>query len=303
MADFDGRVIAITGAGRGLGREHALLLGGMGARLVINDLGATTKGDGLDASPAEDVAAAVRDLGGQAIVNGDDVSSWAGGQRLVDDAIAAFGQLDGLVNNAGILRDAMLVNLSEDDWDRSIAVNLKGHVAPARAAAAHWRDRAKRREQVAASIVNTASESGAFGNVGQSNYNAAKSGVVSLTETWAKELIRYGARVNAMLPRARTRLTEGTFGTGGMQANDGEFDAWHPGNVSPLVAYLLTLECELNGHVFVTGGGLVQRVKGWSLDNEWKLKQPERWTVNGLAAAIGERGAPSNADRNTGFIR
>ena len=303
MVDLDGKVVAVSGAGRGLGREHALLLGSLGARVLVNDLGGSSSGVGSGSEPAESVAAEIRDGGGEAAANGSDVSDWKGGAEFVGQAIDTWGRLDALVNNAGILRDSMLVSLTEEDWDLSIRVNLKGHVAPSRAAAAFWREQSKAGENVSAAIVNTASESGVFGNVGQSNYNAAKSGVASLTETWTKELGRYGVRVNAILPRARTRLTEGTFGADAMAAGETAFDAWHPGNVSPFVAYLISDRCSWSGHVCVVGGGLVQRVSGWSIDRDWKLTRDARWSVDALADAIDERGEPSNEGRHTGFIR
>jgi NAD(P)-dependent dehydrogenase (short-subunit alcohol dehydrogenase family) len=301
--DFDGKVIAVSGAGRGLGREHVLLLASHGARVVVNDLGGSSSGSGSDASPADEVVDEIVAAGGTAVANHDDVADWDGGARLVQLAIDSYGRLDGLVNNAGILRDATLVGLAETDWDASVRVNLKGHVAPSHAAARYWRERFKAGETVRAAIVNTSSESGVFGNAGQSNYNASKAGIASLTETWARELARYGVRSNAVLPRARTRLTEGSFGSEGVTVKEGSFDKWHPGNISPWVAYLLSDQNEITGQVFVVGGGLVQRVRGWSLDAEWKLRSEERWTMEGLMGAVEAAGVPTNADRDTGFIR
>jgi NAD(P)-dependent dehydrogenase (short-subunit alcohol dehydrogenase family) len=262
---LEGRVAIITGAGRGIGREHALAFAREGAKVVVNDLGGESDGTGSDRTAAEEVAAEIRALGGEAVVNGDDVADWAGARRLVTQAIDAFGDLHVLVNNAGILRDRTVINMSEDEWDSVIRVHLKGHFAPTHFAASYWRDEAKAGRQQDRSIVNTSSESGVFANAGQSNYAAAKSGIASMTQVCAKELGRYGARANAILPRARTRLTEDLLGERG-QPKPGRFDAWDPANVSPFVATLATADCPLSGEVFLVGGGQVQRVRSWELD-------------------------------------
>ena len=204
---FEGRVTIVTGAGRGLGREHALLLASEGAAVVVNDLGGGTDGSGSDAGPAGSVVEEIVAAGGSAVANTDDVSDWEGARRLVQQAVDQFGRLDVLINNAGILRDRMLVNLSEDEWDVVMRVNAKGHAAPLRHAAAYWREQAKEHGSVSAAVVNTSSPSGLFANVGQSNYGAAKMAVAGLTMIAAKELGRYGVRVNTIAPAARTRLT------------------------------------------------------------------------------------------------
>jgi NAD(P)-dependent dehydrogenase (short-subunit alcohol dehydrogenase family) len=218
---------------------------------------------------------------------------------LVKTAVAQFGDLHVLVNNAGILRDRTLANMTDDEWDVSVAVNLRGHFAPARAAARWWRDQAKSGATVTASMINTSSESGVFANAGQSNYAAAKAGVAALTEVWHKELGRYGVRVNAILPRARTRLTASEHN----QPRDGRFDRWDPANIAPFVAYLATSACEISGQVFLVGGGLVQRAAPWSLDPAWRLESKERWTVAELADAVADVGLPANGERDTGLIR
>jgi NAD(P)-dependent dehydrogenase (short-subunit alcohol dehydrogenase family) len=294
-----GRVAIVTGAGRGIGREHAMLFAALGAGVVVNDLGGQQNGEGVSVAPASEVAAAITDAGGEAVAVTSDVSTSDGAEELVESAISAFGRLDVLVNNAGILRDRVIVNLDDADWDRSIQVNLRGHFMPLRAAARHWRHRSKSGETVAASVINTSSESGVFANAGQANYAAAKSAVATLTEVAGKELVSYGVRTNAILPRARTRLTERIA----PQPRADRFDRWDPANVSPFVAYLATVSCPLNGQLFVVGGGLVQRVMPWSLDPDWKLEASGRWSVAALAAAVSDRGAPSDAGRLTGNIR
>jgi NAD(P)-dependent dehydrogenase (short-subunit alcohol dehydrogenase family) len=296
---LEGMVAIVTGAGRGIGREHALLLAALGAAVVVNDLGGQTNGEGTSSGPAHQVAAEIGTAGGCAVADDSDVSSSEGAQQLVDTALQAFGRLDVLVNNAGVLRDRTIVSLDDADWDRSIQVNLRGHFIPLRAAARHWRQRSKAGESVAASVINTSSESGVFANAGQANYAAAKSAVATLTEVASKELIGYGVRTNAILPRARTRLTEGFT----PPPKPGRFDRWDPANVSPFVAYLATTQCPLNGHVFMVGGGVVQRALPWSLDADWKLECDGRWSVPDLVAAVERRGMPSNDGRLTGGIR
>src|SRR5881227_855068 len=235
MPDLSGKVAIVTGAGRGIGRSHALALAAAGARVVVNDLGAGVAGEGSDAGPAEQVVEEIRTAGGEATTNGENVADFAGAERLVRQAIDEFGRLDILVNNAGILRDRMLVNMTEDEWDAVISVHLKGHFAPTRHAAAHWRERAKAGEEVRGRVINTSSPSGVFGNVGQTNYGAAKAGIVGLTLVAAQELGRYGVTVNCIAPNARTRMTESTFGD--LPAQEG-FDPIDPANNSPIVVAL-----------------------------------------------------------------
>ena len=287
MGALDGRVAVITGAGRGLGRQHALLFAAEGAKVVINDLGGAVDGSGGDRTPAEEVADEITSMGGEALANGDDVSDWEGGQRLIQAAIEAFGDLHVLVNNAGILRDKMLVNMTETEWDSVIHVHLKGHFVPTRHAAAYWREQVKAGRQVRASVVNTSSTSGLLGNPGQTNYGAAKAGIAAFTVIAAKELERYGVRVNAVAPAARTRMTEQTPGLGDIvkAPNDpAVFDIWDPANVSPLVAYLSTEHCPLNGQVFFVQGGQVRMFQPWTMTGT--IDRGDRWTVAELAGSL-----------------
>jgi len=285
MTSLDGRVAIITGAGRGLGREYALLFASEGARVVINDLGGANDGVGSDATPAEAVAAEIRDQGGEAVANGDDVADWEGAQRLVNTAISSFGDLDILVNNAGILRDRVLVNMTEEEWDAVIAVHLKGHFAPSRWAAAYWREQYKAGARKRRNLVHTSSTSGLFSNPGQSNYGAAKSGIATFSQIAAKELSRYDVVSNCIAPGARTRLTLATPGLEDiMSPKEGAFDEWDPANVAPLVGYLATAGCAFTGETFFVQGGVVKRVRSWQMAES--VEQQERWTVESLGAAL-----------------
>ena len=281
MGALDGRVAIITGAGRGIGREHALLFAQEGAKVVVNDLGGAMDGSGDDRTAAEQVVDEIEALGGQAVANADDVADWEGGRRLVEAAVETFGDLHVLVNNAGILRDRSVVNMSEDEWDAVVKVHLKGHFVPTHWAAAHWREQAKAGQTVKASIVNTSSTSGLLGNPGQTNYGAAKAGIAAFTVICAMELYeRYGVRVNAIAPAARTRLTEATPGLGDLvQPPDDPnvFDVWDPANISPLVAYLAAEDCPLNGKVLFIQGGKVQLFQPWALTEA--IEKDGRWTV------------------------
>ena len=287
MGLLDGRVAIITGAGRGIGREHALLFAAEGAKVVVNDLGGNLDGSSSEGTPAEQVVAEIKAMGGEAVANHDDITDWDGGQRLINTAIETFGDLHVLVNNAGILRDRVLVNLSEDDWDSVIKVHLKGHFVPTRHAATYWREQAKQGKQVKACIINTSSTSGLIGNVGQSNYGAAKSGIASFTVIIAEELGRYGVRANAIAPAARTRMTESTPGLSDVvkAPTDGAtFDAWDPANISPLVAALAVEDCPATGEVFFVQGGTVRRFQNWTMKET--LEKNERWTVADLSAEL-----------------
>jgi NAD(P)-dependent dehydrogenase (short-subunit alcohol dehydrogenase family) len=280
MGALDGRVAIITGAGRGIGREHALLFAAEGAKVVVNDLGGAIDGSGDDRTPAEQVVDEIKDMGGEAISNADNVADWEGSQRLINSAVEAFGDLHVLVNNAGILRDRVLVNMTEEEWDAVIHVHLKGHFAPTRWAAAYWREQAKAGKEVKASVINTSSTSGLLGNPGQTNYGAAKAGIAAFTVIAAQELIRYGVRSNAIAPAARTRMTESTPGLGDVVKPPTEadvFDIWDPANVSPLVAYLATENCPANGKVFFVQGGKVQKFQPWTLSES--IDKQDRWTV------------------------
>jgi NAD(P)-dependent dehydrogenase (short-subunit alcohol dehydrogenase family) len=283
MGALEGRVAIITGAGRGLGREHALLFASEGAKVVVNDLGGDMHGEGGDPSSAMQTVADIKAMGGEAVVNGDNVADWDGARRLVDQAVETFGDLHVLVNNAGILRDRVIVNMTEAEWDAVIAVHLKGHFCPTRHAAAYWREQTKAGKTVSGSIVHTSSTSGLFSNPGQANYGAAKTGIATLSQICAKELSRYGVRSNAIAPAARTRLTEATPGLSEVvKAPEDGFDVWDPANVSPFVAYLATADCPFTGETFLVQGGSVQRVQSWTTAE--KIDKGDRWTVAELAA-------------------
>ena len=297
MGRLDGRVAIVTGAGRGIGREHALLLASEGAKVVINDLGGAPDGEGSDRTAAQLVATEIEERGGTAVANGDDVADWEGGQRLIQTALEAFGGLHILVNNAGILRDRVLVNMTEDEWDSVMRVHLKGHFVPTRFAAAYWRAQAKAGNPVHGSVINTTSTSGLFSNPGQTNYGAAKSGLATFTEIAAKELGRYDVRVNAIAPVARTRLTLSTPGLEeriAAPANPDAFDEWDPANISPLVAWLSTEECHVSGRVFLVKGGQIGVFTPWAIEEE--ITQSQRWTLDQLDARmgtlVGHRGSP-----------
>ncbi|WP_054815150.1 SDR family oxidoreductase [Nocardia arizonensis] len=283
MGSLDGRVVVITGAGRGIGREHALLYAAEGAKVVVNDLGGAVDGSGNDVTAAELVVKEIQALGGEAIANTDDVASWDGAERLISSAVEHFGDLHVLVNNAGILRDRTLVNMSEQEWDAVIHVHLKGHFCPLRHAAAYWRDQAKAGSAVKRSVINTSSTSGLFGQPGQTNYGAAKSGIAMMTMIASGELARYHVRVNAIAPAALTRLTAGLPGV--PDPNKGEeVGAMDPANVSPFVAYLGTEDCPITGRVFFVMGNRVQLFQPWSIIDKIEKPGADRWTVGELAA-------------------
>jgi NAD(P)-dependent dehydrogenase (short-subunit alcohol dehydrogenase family) len=287
MGALDGRTAIITGAGRGIGREHALLFAAEGANVVVNDLGGAVDGSGDDRSPAQQVVDEIVAAGGHAVANADDVCDWEGGQRLIATAVETFGDLHVLVNNAGILRDRVLVNMSEADWDSVVHVHLKGHFVPTRHAAAYWRQQTKEGKEVRASVINTSSTSGLLGNPGQANYGAAKAGIAAFTVIAAEELIRYGIRVNAIAPAARTRMTEQTPGLADIvQAprDPAVFDSWDPANVSPLAAYLATESCPATGRVFFVQGGQVRLFQPWTMTES--IDRDGRWTVSGLQAEM-----------------
>ncbi len=260
----EGKVAIITGAGRGLGREHALLLAEHGAKVLVNDLGAAGDGRGVDDGPAQEVAGLIRDQGGEALVNGSDVADFAAAGAMVQQAIDAWGQVDILVNNAGFLRDRMIFSMEEDDWDAIINVHLKGHFCPTRHVTAHWRARAKAGEEdLGARIINTASPSGLYGNVGQSNYGAAKAGIATLTTVWALELARMGVTVNCLAPTAMTRLVMDVMG-GEDAVSDEMKESMAPRWISAVVAWLCSEEARnVTGRVFDIRGDRLQIVEGW----------------------------------------
>jgi NAD(P)-dependent dehydrogenase (short-subunit alcohol dehydrogenase family) len=267
MGIVDGRVVIITGAGRGIGREHALAFAAEGAKVVVNDLGAGLDGRDVGEHPAEQVVAEITAAGGEAVVNGDDVASWDGAANLVKTAIDNFGGLDVLVNNAGFLRDKMLVSMDESDWDDVIRVHLKGHFAPLRHAATYWRAESKAGRPRAARVINTSSGAGLYGSVGQGNYAAAKAGIAEMTIQAAAEMKAYGVTANAIAPAARTRMT--TSAGEAMAAQmaapaDGSFDKMDPANISPLVVWLGSAESgSVSGRVFEIEGGLIALSDGW----------------------------------------
>jgi len=277
---LDGRVCIITGAGRGIGREHALLFASEGAKVVINDLGGDIDGSGEDRAPAQLVVDEIKAMGGEAVANVDNVADWDGAQRLIETAVDTFGDLHVLVNNAGILRDRVLVNMTEQEWDAVIHVHLKGHFCPTRFAASYWREQSKAGKEVRASVINTSSTSGLIGNPGQTNYGAAKSGIATFSIIAAQELGRYGVRVNAIAPAARTRMTVATPGLGDVvQAPDdpSKFDVWDPANISPFVAYLATENCPATGKVFFVQGGQVRLFQPWTMKET--VEKDGRWSV------------------------
>ncbi|MCP3991820.1 MAG: SDR family NAD(P)-dependent oxidoreductase [Actinomycetia bacterium] len=289
MGSLDGRVAIITGAGRGIGREHALLMAAEGAKIVVNDLGGAADGSGSDATPADEVVAEIEAMGGEAVANGANVTDWEGVQGMVNQAVETFGDLHILINNAGILRDRVVVNMTEAEWDAVMEVHTKGHFVPTHWASAYWREQTKAGNEGKRAIVNTASGA-MLGNLGQFNYSGAKAAIAAMTLVAAGELVRYGVRVNCLAPIARTRLTLATPGLEDVvKAPDdpSEFDKWDPANVSPLVAYLSTESCPFTGGVFHVGGNEVGLYGGWSLSNDDIIATDGRWTVADLQAKAG----------------
>jgi NAD(P)-dependent dehydrogenase (short-subunit alcohol dehydrogenase family) len=280
MGSLEGRVAVITGAGRGIGREHALLFASEGASVVVND---------VDAGPAHEVAAEIVAAGGAAVANSDDISSWDGAERLIERAVGEYGRLDVVVNNAGLLRDAFVASMTEAEWDLVIAVHLKGHAAVLHHVAAYWKAQFKAGEQRGGAVINTASASGVtLPNPGQANYGAAKAGIAAMTLVAAQELERYGVRVNAIAPIARTRLTLATPGMGAVFAAGAEDDTGHdlfdPSNISPLVAYLAAADCPITGKVFAVQGGSIQELAGWTAASE--IETEGQWRIDDIAARL-----------------
>jgi NAD(P)-dependent dehydrogenase (short-subunit alcohol dehydrogenase family) len=282
---LDSKVAVITGAGRGIGRGEALLFASEGARVVVNDLGGEWDGSGADPRPASQVVEEILSAGGEAVAHFEDVSEEGGAASLTELALKTWGRLDVVVNNAGILRDRMVFNMSVEEWDALMKVHLRGHFLVTRAACQYWRDRSKAGEQVSGRIINTSSTSGILGNAGQSNYGAAKAGIAAFSYIVAMEMQRYGVTVNAIAPGARTRLTEKTFGD--LNVAEGQFDALAPENVAPMVAYLASdAAAGITGQVFYVQGGLVQLYQGWTPVAE--LQKDDRWTPSELAERVGE---------------
>lgn len=290
MGLVDGRVVIVTGAGRGIGRAHALAFAAEGARVVVNDIGVGLDGSAGE-SPAQQVVDEIKAGGGEAVVNGDDVADWTGAQNLIDTAVDTFGGLDVLVNNAGFIRDRMLANTSESEWDAVIRVHLKGHFATLRHAAGYWRRQIKAGtvgpDDLHGRIINTSSGAGLQGSVGQGNYSAAKAGIAALTLVGAAELGRYGITVNAIAPAARTRMTEAVFAETMAAPEDGGFDAMAPENVSPLVVWLGSVESrDVTGKVFEVEGGLIRVAEGWAHGPQ--IDKGSKWDPTELGPVVSD---------------
>jgi NAD(P)-dependent dehydrogenase (short-subunit alcohol dehydrogenase family) len=280
----EGRVVIVTGAGRGIGAEHALEFARQGARVIVNDIGGALDGSGSDATLAQEIVDRIIEAGGAAIASYDDITDWTAAERLVRTAVDTFGRLDTLVNNAGAVRDRMFVNMSADEWDAAIRVNLRGHFCPARHAAAYWRDQAKAGDRVDARIVNTSSGAGLMGSVGQANYGAAKAAIAALTLVQAAELARYGVTANAIAPAARTRMTEAVFADTMAPVENG-FDAMAPENIAPLVVWLGSNEsASVTGRVFEVEGGSISVADGWQ--HGTPVDRGRRWEPAEIAAAV-----------------
>jgi NAD(P)-dependent dehydrogenase (short-subunit alcohol dehydrogenase family) len=285
MPNLAGKVAIVTGAGRGIGRAHALALAEARASVIVNDLGAALSGEGHDDTPAQQVVKEIKAAGGDAAANAENVADFDGAERMVRQAIDHFGRLDILVNNAGILRDRMLVNMTEQEWDSVIAVHLKGHFAPTRHAAAYWRERSKAGDDVKGRVINTSSPSGVFGNIGQANYGAAKAGIAGFTIIVAQELHRYGVTVNCLAPNARTRMTEDTFDMG---APPEGFDPLDPSNMSPLVVALSADDAQnITGQVFHVWGGAINALQGWTAGELFSAD--EKWDADELLGELLDR--------------
>ncbi|MDH6235017.1 NAD(P)-dependent dehydrogenase (short-subunit alcohol dehydrogenase family) [Mesorhizobium soli] len=279
---LQGRVAIVTGAGRGLGRAYALALAKQGAAVVVNDLGADLHGDGRDTSPAQSVVDEIVGAGGKAVVSGHDVADWTDAKSLVETALSAFDGLDILINNAGILRDRLFANMSEEEWDAVIRVHLKGHAAPARHAMEYWRNKSKAGEKVAASIVHTTSLAGLVGNFGQANYASAKLAVVGLSRTLALEGARYGVRSNAVSPSARTRIEASLE-----PPPEGSFDIFSPDNVSPLICWLALADCPATGQVFQAYGNRIEVIAPSAIEVD--VRTEGRWQLEAVEQALNHR--------------
>ncbi len=283
MGICDGRVVIITGAGRGLGREHALAFAAEGAKVVVNDVGASLQGDGNDMSPAQEVVDLIRSNGGEAITNGDDIADWEGAGRLVQSAIDTFGGLDTVVTNAGIVRDRMFVNMSVDEWDAVIRVHLRGTFCPVKHAVDYWRAESKAGRPREGRVVTTSSGAGLHGSIAQTNYSAAKAGIATFTINIAAELGRIGVNANSIAPSARSRMTEEAFAEMMAKPETG-FDAMDPANISPLVVWLGSGDCNVSGRVFECAGGLISLADGWQVGAEFD--KGDKWDPAEIGAVV-----------------
>jgi len=283
MGICDGRVVIITGAGRGLGREHALAYAAEGAKVVVNDVGASLQGEGQDMSPAQEVVDLIRERGGEAITNGDDIADWDGAGRLVQSAIDTFGGLDTVVTNAGIVRDRMFVNMSVDEWDAVIRVHLRGTFCPVKHAVDYWRAESKAGRQRDGRVVTTSSGAGLHGSIAQTNYSAAKAGIATFTINIAAELGRIGVCANSIAPSARSRMTEEAFAEMMAKPESG-FDAMDPANISPLVVWLGSAACNVSGRVFECAGGLISLADGWQVGAEFD--KGAKWEPAEIGAVV-----------------
>ena len=295
MSLLEGRVAIVTGAGRGLGRAHALKLAEHGAKVVVNDLGSSAAGEGADQTPAQEVEAAIKALGGDAVINTSDVSNWNDAQAMVQQAVDTFGRLDILVNNAGILRDRMLVNMSEDEWDLVVKVHLKGTFAPLHHAANYWRSESKAGKPVDARIINTTSHSALFANIGQANYAAAKGGIATLTQLAARELGRIGVTVNAIAPRAETRMTAGL-----RELTDEQKERRNPEWIAALVAWLASPEAkDISGRVFEAWGFGYSVIESWQHGPQMEASKDPSTIGEQVKKIVGFARANAGIDRNT----
>ena len=283
MGICDGRVVIITGAGRGLGREHALAFAAEGAKVVVNDVGASLQGDGNDMSPAQEVVDLIRANGGEAITNGDDIADWDGAGRLVQSAIETFGGLDTVVTNAGIVRDRMFVNMSVDEWDAVIRVHLRGTFCPVKHAVDYWRAESKAGRPREGRVVTTSSGAGLHGSIAQTNYSAAKAVIATFTVNIAAELGRIGVNANSIAPSARSRMTEEAFAEMMAKPETG-FDAMDPANISPLVVWLGSGDCNVSGRVFECAGGLISLADGWQVGAEFD--KGDKWDPAEIGAVV-----------------
>jgi NAD(P)-dependent dehydrogenase (short-subunit alcohol dehydrogenase family) len=283
MGICDGRVVIITGAGRGLGREHALAFAAEGAKVVVNDVGASLQGDGNDMSPAQEVVDLIRANGGEAITNGDDIADWEGAGRLVQSAIDTFGGLDTVVTNAGIVRDRMFVNMSVDEWDAVIRVHLRGTFCPVKHAVDYWRAESKAGRPREGRVVTTSSGAGLHGSIAQTNYSAAKAGIATFTINIAAELGRIGVNANSIAPSARSRMTEEAFAEMMAKPETG-FDSMDPANISPLVVWLGSGDCNVSGRVFECAGGLISLADGWQVGAEFD--KGAKWDPSEIGSVV-----------------